>query len=88
MNIIDQRLDGLHTGQVAHFSSVVSNDYRKANSTGNMKSIRKLIKACTLEGAPRLENRLALFYSANLITQNQLNKLDEELRQHLENIKC
>ena len=81
-------LDGLHTGDKAHFSFIVSNDYRKANSAGNMKSIRKLIKACTLEGAPHLERRLGLFYSANLITQRQLNKLDEELRQHLENLKC
>ena len=88
MNIIDQMLDGLHTGDKAHFSSVVSNDYRKANTMACMTSIRKLIKACTLDGAPYLEKRLGLFYSANLITERQLNKLDEELRQHLENIKC
>ena len=77
----DQPLD-----QPPAFNQVVSNDYRQANAKAHMVAIRKLIKACTLEGAPYLDKRLGRFYSANLITERQLNKLDDELRQHLENI--
>jgi len=66
------------------FNQVVSNDYRKRNAKAYMAGIRKLINACTLDGAPYLDKRLGLFYSANLITQRQLVKLDDELRIHLE----
>ena len=80
-------LDGLHTGDKVHFSSIVSNDYRKANTKACLASIRNLIKACTLEGAAYLERRMGLFYSANLITERQLVKLYDELRQRVENLK-
>ena len=87
MNLAEQHLDSLHNGPVS-FNSVCSNEHRRAHAKAYMAAIRKLIKACSIEGAPYLDKRIGLFYSANLITQRQLNKLDDELRQHLEKLKC